>query len=639
MSFYSLPDITGQNSDYLQVNIPFFIYENGMVLAFENSPVFENSIKIVLADKSGTVLVKGVDYVVNPSDVDQTAMSRAFLENSEFDKRLVKSITIASTKALKKQVAVSFQEFYLTQPGRTFDDGRPFEVTPDLIKNMAAGLADVRQQVAKVPTPAASAAIAPKLLKFDINAEFAANVIVKERVAVNTIAGARVIRLSQGAFFADSLIIEYNGVKINPKTGYLPTVISPLTKNSTNKSGIYQYILLNGDVTGFVDVTYHAVGGEVQIDDISTVYDLMRSIQDFLKGNIFVTSDSISQSVAFRAQNARLNDLENKVRSLLNGSPTYGDTTSNMSVIRPIASVDAKFHWWTIATLYKVQGSNDIVLADQFRGRVHLPGAKISLAFTADVNLAQDRQTISFETENLVFDPTYTLFGDISVAAPVYPMVRLVWNKTAQAYSGACLQIGLPLTALSDQMIVEDLSTTESCWLLDKTGQFISGGTTVSPTSPRDDGFVLPDGSSIWSAAAATSFSRICVPTFKSGYLVYAGANVALYQIESSTPNKSLFPVTLPSYFPLANVSAIIVTMASSDGNTTYDVELATHRLRSDTKAGRQSFVTTTGELIVMNAALNYKTDRSIELALNVSAVTAHSSPLTDVVRYVRVKV
>lgn len=639
MSFYSLPDITGQNPDYLQPNFLAVVFKNPQVIQFENSPVFEDSIKIVMTDKLGTALVKGVDWAVASTDVDDMAISQAKLEDANFSKSLLKSITIISAKALNQRIAITFQEFYLTQPGRTFDDGRPFELTPDLTKNMLTDLASIKQQIANSSSPVALNNKTPKLLPFDVNKELDSNIVDDEIITVNTTTGVRVLRLSQGAFFADDLTIEYNGKLLDKSKDYLPFNVSPLTKQSTSKGGIFNNIVLIGNITGEVKVTYHAVGGDVQPDDISALYATMTSIHDFLRSNSFVTADALARTIPFRAVFARMTKLENDMRILLNDAPTYGDATAGQTVVRPIASPDANFHWWTIANLYKVQGSNDIVTADQFRGRVSFPGAKTAVSFVVDFNLDQDRNPVSITTESLVFDPTYVLFESTSPVAPVYPMIRVCWNKTAQAFSGASIQIGIPLTALSERMVVEDMSSNESCWILDKTGQFIKGNTTVSPTSPRDDGFVLPDGSSTWSNASASSFKRVYVPTFDKGYLVYSGSVVSLATVETASSTKSSFPVSLPNYFPLDNISEIIVTMASPDGSTVYDVRLPTPRLRLGVKAGRSDFVALSGETIVMTAALNSNTQGNVELAINVQSRQAHSSPLTDVIRYVRVKV
>lgn len=644
MTTYYLPDLSGQNPDYLQVNIPFFIYQTGMKVTFENSPVFVDSLQISLADGTGRTLDKDIDWEIKPEDIDQTAMSRAFLENNTFSETLVKAITIKSTKALMLPVAMTFQEFYLTIPGRTFDDGTPFEVTPDLIKSLVTGLADVRQQVARVNSPVAPNPSTPALLAFDINKEKSANAIVNETITINTIAGAKVVRLAQGAFFADSLVLKYNGSTLNPATDYLPVVLSPLTDRSTNKSGIYQYILLNGSYAGTLTANYHAVGGEVQINDINAVYELMVAIKTFLSEGIFVTSETIVETPSFRAMHARLNLVEDGMRRLLSGTPTYGDTSSGSAVTRPIATVDSDFHWWTIATLFKVEGSNDIIRADQFKGRVYFPGSKIAVGFTVDVNIDQTRNQVSFDTDSLVFDPKYTLFGDLDVGAPQYPLVRVVWNQASETFSGACLQIGIPLLSLNDQMVVEDLSSSESCWVLSRKNEFIVGDTEVNPSAPEDNGFLLPDEVSIWSEASNASYQQAFVPDYKNGYLAYSGSQVQVSSLITVNPTANLFNIVLPAYFPVRRAKELVVTMLSADSTTTYDIDIPLSGLNNTSRGGRRNFTDSDYEAMVMIASMTQDPLGDISIGLNISEIanplmSGIPSDKTDIVRYIRVKV
>ena len=642
MTTYYLPDVTGTNPDYAQVNIPSYMYQAGQVIGFENSPIFASSLTMYLTDGTAAPLIQNVDWVVNPTDIDQTAMSRAFLENPGFTGQLIKSFTMMSTKALDKQIAMSYQEFYLTVPGRTYDDGTPFEVSVDLIKSLVTGLADVRQQVARVSSPVAPNVAAPALLPFDINKTISGNVVTNELITVNTVAGAKVIRFTAGAFFADSVTLVYNGSPLNPATDYIPIGWSSLTKQSTNTGGIYQYILLNGSFAGTVTATYHAVGGDVQQSDIRSAYDLLVAIQTFLNDSVFVTSDTVVETPAFRAMNARVTFLENQMRNLLT-PPSYTDATAGSSVVRPIITTDSNFHWWTIATLYQVAGSSTIVMADQFKGRVFFPNAKVSLSFSIDVNLNQTRNPVTFSTENLIFDPLYTLFGDVSVNAPVYPMLRVVWNQSSAGFSGACLQIGLPLTALSDQMDVEDHSSAESCWLLSKTGQLIIGQT-PNPSSPSDNGFLLPDGVSIWSDLSSSSYMVVGVPKYDGGYIVYDGSAYNLSAIATTGSTGTDFNVLLPTYFPISVVKSLIVTLMSADGTIAYDVDIPLPFYNSGNMTGRVSFADSTNSLMSMSATLSQDSQDNIGLSLNVSdiAISTQASSvasMTDIVRYVRAKV
>lgn len=644
MSTYGLPDPTGTNSLYLRANIQFYIYQNGMKIAFENSPIFAESLIISLTDGTNRQLVRDVDWEVRTDDIDQTATSKAKLENSAFDKTLAKSVTIISTLALDQVVAMTFQQYYQTIPGRSFDDGTPYEVTPDLIKDMDRSIADIRQQIAKVTSPVTPNLIPPKLLPFDINGQRNGNKIVNERITVNTVAGGKVIRLSQGAFFRDSLVLTHNNTILSPTTDYTAITLSPLTEKTTNVSGIYHHILLNGSFAGDILVSYHAVGGDVQVEDINSIYQHMVAIQSYLNDGVFVTSDSLSETPSFRAMFARIMTLEDDMRRLLSGAPTYSDASPGSAVTRPVATQDADLHWFTIASLYQVDGSPDIIRADQFKGRVYFPGSKISLAFTLDFNMDQARNVADFTTESVVFDPNYVLFSDISVSAPQYPLVRAVWNQAPESFSGVLIQIGLPIPSLADMMVVENLSTAESCWLLDRLNEFVVGDT-VDPSVPSDTGFLLPDQVSVWASESSVSKRRVFAPTYEPGYLVYSGSQNSLSSITTVANTASLFsPISLPTYFPIEEIREIVVTILNDASTAAYDVVVPMVGITADERTGKVSFADSTGESLNLDVVLTKDNLGALTLELNVSVLSLAfgetvPSPKTDVVRYVRARV
>lgn len=644
MTMYGLPDITGTNSDYLQVNVPFYVYQTGIQIPFENSPIFSSSLVITLTDGSGTTLVKGTDWVVNTNDIDQGAMGRAYLMNPSFSGQLVKSITISSTVAVGKRIAMNYQEFYLTTPGRTQDNGTPLELSPSLINYLMTTVAVLKQQVAGVVSPVVSNLTVPSLLPLDINSEFSGNVVTAEPVTINTIAGATVIQLANGAFFADSLVLTYNGTTLSASTDYLPYGLSPLTQQSTNKSGIYHYILINNtNINGSVAVTYHALGGQPQLADIKDIYNQMVAIKTFLNSGDFVTPDGIGLTPAFAAFNARLNIVEEEMRALATGAPTYGDSTAGNVTIRPITSVDANFHWWTIATLYQVAGSTTIFTADRFKFRAYLPTAQVSLTATVDVNLSATRNKVSVTTESLVFNNLYDLFTDIDTSAAVYPMVRVAWNQSGSSYSGAVIQLGIPLTNLSDTMTIEDLSTTQSCWLLDTAGAATSSSA-ATPSTYSDTGFTLPDGVSTWTNGGSVSYSQTSVPTFSNGYLIYAGSNVTLANINTTAATSGLFNSVLPYYFPVNNVRQIVVTLLSANNNTVYDVVIPVNSITSGIAMGTTMFTASTGEVVQIKAILSTVSGSPASISLtipdtSVSVWTNTGTNYTDVIRYIRAKV
>ena len=643
MASLALPDYTGTNPSYAYTNMPWFVYETGVKYTFPNSPVFKSNLSIILVDGSKTPLVMGTDWVINPDDIDQTAMGLAFTNNPDFNDVLAKSVTFTSSLSLSKKIAMDYQEFYLTNPARIFDNGLPLELTPDLIKGLLSDVAGLRQASISSTSSLSSNYTVPSFLPLDINATNPGNVVSNEPITLNTISGARIIRLGKGDFFWDSLSLTYNGTPLNSGTDFQPLGASALIAQTTNTSGIYKYAVVNAAVSGTIEATYHAVGGDVSPLDVESLYTLMTDIKSFLSDSTFVTPDSIQGTDFGKSMLSRVVVLENEMRSLLTGPANYGDATSGKVINKGITSVDSAFHWWNVASLYKVAGSSTIVTADRFKGRIFFPTAQVALTFSVDFNMNVSRNPAGFETCNLVFDPLYTLFGDASVTSPVYPMVRLVWNNSANVFSGAWLQVGLPLLALNDTMASEDMSGLESCWILDPTGKAVAGNT-VTPVLPSDNGFVLPDGSSVWTSGAAGSYSKTFVPSYNLGYLVYSGSAVTLSTINTTANTSSNFPVSLPTYFNLNSSKELLVTLTSADSTTVYDVVVPLQEVATRAMMGSVVVAATTKEVFTLNVSFVQSILGVITLSLNItdnslSTTTSSGSSFTDVIRYVRVKV
>ncbi len=643
MVTYGIPDLTGLNPSYLNVNIPINVYQLNMRYTFDRSPVYADSIIIHLVNED-TTLIRGIDWDYNSEDINQNAIARARLEVPTFGRDVINSIIFISQKSVGKIVSMNYQDFYRTVPGIVTTDGTPLEVTPELIKYLIDSTANLRQQVSSVTSPVVSNFTEPSNLKFDINKTNPDNVVVAEKFTVNTVAGAKVLRLGQGLFFGKSVTIVQNSVALNPETDFTPIVVSELTARTTDTGGIYHFLLLNKEIVGDIYVTYHAVGGEVQQSDIESVYILMSGIRDFLSSGKLLTTDSITQSPAFSALDNRIQVLEDNMRILLDGTPTYGDSTSGDITVRTVRAPDSNFHWWTIAKLYQVSGSSTVVTADRFKGRVFFPGANVAVTFSAETNLTVSRNPVTFSTEALLIDPLYDLFNSVSVATPVYPVVRVIWNNDGVAFSGALLQIGLRLASLSDTMIVEDLSTSESCWILDKTGQAV-GSTPATPTDPSDNNVTLPNGSSTWTSGGGISYSETYVPKFDKGYLVYQGSGVNLGTVKTSASTSANFNSVLPTSLPVKNFKEIVVTLVSADNNTVYDVIVPITGTTNTSRTGVAAFRTSTGEVLSMKVTLSSTLGATSQIAINVDEHSTSVSggsvsiALTDIIRYIRARV
>ena len=646
MSYYYLPDPTGSNPDYLKVNVPFYVYQSGLRMPFSKSPIFAHTLVIKLTDGTARTLVRDVDWTVQDEDIDVEATAQAFAENRDFPYQLVKSVTFISELATLKQVARSYQEYYMTSPGLVPDDGRELEFSPSVLQYLLSSVAGLNQRSARVTSPIATNLNPPKLLAFDINKERTANRVTNELVTINTMAGATVVALTNGAFFADSLVIRAGNITFSPSTDYQPIGFSPLSQKSTNKSGIYTHIAINRAFAGPLSIDYHAVGGTVQPQDIASTYGMMLGIRDYLDNSTFITEDSVITTPAFRALDARQSKTEDIVRRLLSGSPSYGDantSTPSVAVTRPIIADDSQHHWFTIATLYQVQGSTDIIEADAFSGRVYFPDSKISLTFDVDFNKSQQRNPVSFTTRSLVMDPNYVAFSDLAVDAPQYPLVRVIWNYAAESFSGACIQVGIPLPNLTDLMVVENFSSQESCWKLSRVNEQVPGSTMINKTRPDDNNFMLPDLESMWSQNSSVSRQVVCVPEYKPGYLVYTGSSLNLATLTTISDTSNMFGISLPQNFPVSAIQTLEVTLASQDAATVYKVPVELTGTSPTVRQGSATFMDTQDSLMSLDVTLTLKNDGSIGLnvhnTVGANPMTNTPSTKTDIVRYITAKV
>ncbi len=567
MSSYYLPDLTGQNSAYARTGDIYTLYETNQKILFTPwAPIYATSLVITTTDGTGTLLALNVDYVVNTDDIDTTTISRAKNGSPGFNKILLKSITIIrNTNLLPLQVAMAYQQFYLTTPTSPVATGSgEIDVTPDLLIDMLRRITAVEQTASMVPSVLSSSSATPLLLDYDINGILPANVISGEVHLVNTFGTNKVIRPIQGAFFKGSVSITAGGNPLVQDTDYIVISIDiGRTKVTTDTSGIYNLILLTVGYAGSVTIGYHAVGGEVSVQDLTAVYGQTKAITDFLNTAGFVTSESLPDTTAFQNLVNIVNKVETQVRSLLSGQPTYGDTTTGTTVPKQIRANDTNLHWWTIATLYQVAGSNSIVQADRISLHIQLS----SQQYLADVDVAFDINNqncpLTTEAHNVVYDPGFQLYGLINALPSPVPMIRAIYNTTQNNVTGVILQIGLSLPGLTDTLTIEDRSGVESCWLLN-----LNKGSVSSPILPSDDAVILPDGISAWSSTGTTSIQLAQTLQNSTGYLVFAGSARLTLMDDAAPVSVYALPNSLPDYFRVQDIKSLNVHMMDVNGNT-----------------------------------------------------------------------
>lgn len=271
--FNTTPDLTGLNPAYTVANDMYTVFKTNQTIDF-GTPIYLSGLVLTVG---GVAMSQTTDWIVLVQD--DTSISKMMLLNTAFRSTLIRSIQIISTSyTTPYQIACTYQRLY--------------------------------------PTPAsilATTPTTPKLLPFDPNATNLANVVT-DTYAVNSLSGQNLIVPVSGAFFRDSVSIT---LPTNPVTTLVAGTDYTIagcergkTKNTTNTSGVYRFILLTRPYAGNLSVTYHAYGGEATLSDIGVIYDLVSNIMTYLDGNMFLTPNTIGSNVIVTSIIARIAALE-----------------------------------------------------------------------------------------------------------------------------------------------------------------------------------------------------------------------------------------------------------------------------------------------------------------------------------------
>lgn len=594
---YYDPDYTGSLTQYLKSDIPVYLYKAGQIVSFKSSPIFADT--LVITTNNGVTLVEGQDYTIPADAENDDATSLAFLYSPSFSRKLIDYVVI--TNALSSIAGLTYQEFYRTSPGDYFGSGEPYEVTADTILSLVAQTGRLNQLVTKVGSSTSISTDVPTAMDEDINETNPNNKVSGEQHQVNTVTGIKYILPVNGPFFRDSVVLTDGTYTLVEGTDYqVDNFDRQLTERSSNTSGIYRAIMLITARASTVSLSYHPVGGQITAQTLTAMWDRLVSITDYLNSGDRVTTDSLPYTPAFQSIYNYLEKLDTDMRRLLS-TPTYTDATAGSSVQKIFQASDTSLHWYTIASLYKVTGSTTITLADCFHGRIFFPTNNVSCEFTVDVNLNNPNNKASFTTQSLVTDTAYSVFSNATSNTPTYPLFRLAWVQSAEITAGLVLQVGIALPTLSDSPIIEDMSSSESCWLLDKNQPVVSGAAAPSAIAPQDSGFTLPDGASIWGASGDTaSTSVVFAPTIDAGYPVYVGSkNVTDLTISASAwQPKSL----LPSYFPIAKVKRLKFLITNTAGTVT-TVEVPMFGKTDTQRNGIAPFIADDNTVIPLNVS------------------------------------
>ena len=521
MSF--TPDLSGLNPDYFVSTYQRTIFVYAQKIMFD-VPVFNNAQLVIT--KMGTIpekLILGKDFIVYPEDIDIDAISVCMNIQPTFNGVLLKSITmLLPTPTTPFKIQATFNQLFMDSiEDAAIVPAANIEVTPELISNMVQQIAYLQQMILNNGDQySPQSSIVKVALVEDPTDTNSDNEIQNEPHDINTLTNNCLIRTIYGAFFKDSvsLINTANNNSLVLDTDYsILDLDLTRTQSTSNTSGVYRIIKILTPLVGTVGVSYHAYGGEADVASMRSIQNQLSVITQYLESTSYITPKTLPADPSIVGIKNKLQEIEGTMRLLLkNGIPTYGDATGGTAVLQRITSQDTLLHWWNLATMYRVAGSVDDVMADVFKFRITtmISGMMFECSVDVNVNLnANNRITVTCNNSNLPYD-----------ALALYsPKLRIVQVNSGGVYSGVVLQLGMQLSSgiLQETFAIEDMSGSESCWLLVPSS--------AQAITPQDTGFAMPNGTFSYSASDPTATVNEATIPFTDGVnILMSGANLPM---------------------------------------------------------------------------------------------------------------
>ena len=516
MSVYD-PDLSGMDWSYYSSTYQRTVFQYAQKLLFD-VPVFQND-RFEISLLGGTKLTYGVDYIVYADDINIDAMSVCKNINLSFDKVLLKSVTMIVNVQEPFRVQVKFNQLFADAVNYAqINQAQEIEVTPVLIANMVEQITYLQQMyIDKAGEYSAQSAGVKLALNEYPNGDNDENLIPNEQHDIDTLNNKCLIRPIYGAFFKNSVHIKnaLSGVDLDVGVDYIILDLDiSRTKATANPSGVYRLIKIVKDIVGPVDIDYRAYGGEADVASIRRMQDRVHIVEEYLGNTSYITPNTLPADPTVISIRNKLQEIEGTMRLLLqNGLPSYGDVSSGNAILKKLTAQDTGLHWWSIATLYRVDGSVDDILSDVFKFRLKSVMTKLMFECSVAVNVngsTHERLSVICNNSNI---PSDTLLK-------YSPRLRIIEVSAGGVYSGVVLQLGMKLGSILQETIdIEDMSGRESCWKL----------TSFSANSvpPEDTGILMPNGTSIFSYGESAALVDAAVIPFKEGLnLLLTEANI-----------------------------------------------------------------------------------------------------------------
>ena len=526
---YHAPDLTGTDPLHRIINDIHSVFAPEQKIFF-NTAIYADTLDVSLI---GTVpvsrFVEGIDWEVRDDDIDVPTLSRVKVYDTEFSHRLVRSITITRPYPGDTYlINTNYQRLYPNQIRTAIYNNEALEWTPPLAVAVLEEIDRLRLMVSKTRDITSIESDTVKYLELDPGQCNPNNIITGERHQIDTPAGIVYIQPIYGSFYNDdTLVITHplSNTTLQRGTHYSVVGISPSkTHISSSSSPVYDFILFTSEFIGEVELKYHAFGGEPSLSNYKDLLQQVRSLTYFMNEAQFVTERTLGRTTTINTLTDRIIALEDNMRRFLTGRPSYGDRTSGVSRLYKLTATDSALHWWTIATLYKVDGSDDIVTADRLHFRMSTLYSKLMLDTYVSFNMnkpVDNKLDVTVLSES--YPRGYVPFTDYAeVDNIIRPQFRVIWNDDEVRQSGYVLQIGMELKSiLTESLAIEDFSGAECCWKL------VDESDVAFPAD--DDTIALPalDPAGqpyfIWNSIHPSSKSESTLFPFSKGHLIWAG--------------------------------------------------------------------------------------------------------------------
>lgn len=516
-------DLTGADTLYQESGRVFRVFKYGQYVDFETT-VFADSVKVYLISSGISEPVElsaYTDFVFPDKAVCDNDTSSAKLVDPSFSKTLVSGIELR--RGIEENntytISVTYQRLYPKQLTTAYYHGVPVEVTPELIFDMIQSIERLKVLASDVTDVGSLYEGDSIFLEQDESYTNDNNYIENEEHQINVSGGRFAIHPKGGSFYRDSIKITYpaTGAVLQENVDYVITGMDEAkTKVTSSTVPVYNFIFFIVPISGTVYVSYHAFGGDPTLDNYRTLLKNMNNVIHYLNDVEFLTSANLGQTDVLTSVLQRIDTLEDQVRRL-QGTPSYGDITSGKCILAKWFAETQGLHWYTIASLYLVDGRTSPCTADTFvfRLQTELSHIQFTAAVAVDLyNNAGDRFNTSILIDN--YPRGYVPFTDYTkVDSIIRPQIRVIWNE-GDVYSGLLLQVGFELKGMLEETVsIEDISGHESCWkLVDETAEV---------TLPSDNLVMLPSGNATWSTALTESLQESMLVPYRNGHLIWNG--------------------------------------------------------------------------------------------------------------------